>query len=377
MHGHTDSIVSTSLALATVVACGLFQAGCGQGSNDVEWSTKSQSILEVGPQELHADPQQLETLEMVDADQRGFRAVAIDLLYQAAQSDHALLRAHAMEGTHGAPASAEVILAGGLADANRGVRFSAAMTVGDLRLVDLAPQVEILLDDPSLSVRASAAYALTRLGQEVDLTFLAEMLFSGNPELKANAAMVLGRLGNKSAVPLLKRALGTGLNNVDPARVRIVEMQVAEALVELGSLAELEGIHAALFAPAEQGEIKALACQICGRLRDRAAFPTLMSLAIRTSQQQEAPEIRLLATEAIALIEPSETPTGVAVGYLTDQTPSLRALAALSVGTSGDLSMLPQLALLMQDENPSVQVAAATAVLRMPLPPKRLEIASP
>lgn len=377
MHEYTNSMTLIVLAVIAVGGCSFLQHGCVEKSGTDAWSTKSQSVLDVSPQELHAAPQQLETLDLIDADQRGFRAVAIDLLYQAAQSDHALLRAHAMEGAHGAPASAKVILAGGLADENRGVRFTAAMTVGDLRLVELTPQVELLLDDPSLSVRASAAYALERMGQEVDLTFLAEMLFSGNPELKANAAMVLGRLGNKSAVPLLKRALGTGLKNVDPARTRIVEMQVAEALVELGSLAELDGIHAALFAPAEQGEIKALACQICGRLRDRAAFTTLMNLAARTSQQQEAPEIRLLATEAISLIEPSETPTDVALVYLADQNPSLRALAALSLASSRDESLLPRVALLMQDEDPSVQVAAATAVLRMPLPPKRLEIASP
>ncbi len=374
MQGHTGSFLVLS---CVVVSCSFWLSGCMSGANDVEWSTKSQSVLQDGPQELNVPPQQLEALAIETADQRGFRAVAIDLLYQASQSEHALLRAHAMEATHGAPASAEVILAGGLADPNRGVRFSAAMTAGDLALADLVPLLELLLHDASYSVRAAAAYALVKIGQDVDLTFLAEMLFSGNPELKANAAMVLGRLGNKSAIPLLKKAIGSGLNGVDPARARVVEMQVAEALVELGSLAELQAIHAALFAPSEQGELKALACQICGRLRDRAAYSTLMVLAIRTNQQQEAPEIRLLATEAIALIEPAETPTEVAIGYLGDPTPSLRALAALTLGSSGDLSLIPQLALLMQDENPSVQVAAATAILRLPVPAKRLEVAIP
>ncbi|MDG2054416.1 MAG: HEAT repeat domain-containing protein [Phycisphaerales bacterium] len=377
MYGQIISLILRSIVVMAVLSCGMFHAGCVTGAGEQEWSTKSQSVLEGGPQELNVPPKRLETLDMLEADQRGYRAVAIDLLYQAAQSEHALLRAHAMEATHGAPASAEVILAGGLADTNRGVRFSAAMTIGDLKLVDLAPQVELLTEDASLSVRAAALYALTQIGQEVDLTLLAEMLFSGDPELKANAAMVLGRLGNKTAVPVLKAAIGKGLQRVDPARARVVEMQLAEALVQLGSLAELEAIHAALFAPSEQGELKALACQICGRLRDRSAFTTLMALALRTTQQQEAPEVRLLATEAIAMIEPHETPVEVAVAYLGDSEPSLRALAALSLGSSGDLSLLPQLAMLMEDENPSVQVAAATAVLRLPVPAQRLEIAVP
>ncbi len=141
-----------------------------------QWSTKSQSTLsgQLQPATLNLDQTEPEAA-MVPA---ALTATAVELLKQASESNNALLRANAIEGMHYAPEQLDPLVARGLVDHNRGVRFVAAMTIGEFRLDHLAHLLEPLLADPSDSVRAAAIYGLKSCGKPVDPSPLAAMIVS-------------------------------------------------------------------------------------------------------------------------------------------------------------------------------------------------------
>ncbi len=325
------------------------------------WSTKSQSVVmgSVGGARLNV-PEDVHLL----ADEE-LRQVATDLLIQAGESDYALLRANAIEGLRHDPARVEAIAVAALSDENRGVRFVAAMTIGMLKLTESSHLLEPLLLDPSDSVRAAAMYGLTRCGRRVDLTPLGLMLHSDDPEVKGNAALVLGELGEKSAAPMIRAAVGRSMERVGPARRRIVEMQLAEAMVRLGRTNEIEVIRAALFTSAEQGELAALACLMCGRLRDYDALQTLLSLTRDVEQGGQAPEVRLAAAMAVAQIDPSRAPVDVPLAFVTSPRSELRAQAAMTLGHMRHPAVVGPLRQLLSDPDPMVQVSAAAAILEL------------
>ena len=346
-----------------VIAIALSLPGCASGpaTSDEPWSTRQQSVYgeELNQPSLAlARPLPLRgTTVMRDA--------AIELLLQAIDAEDPMLRANAIEALHATPDVLEPVLRKCLVDENRAVRYIATMTIGQLQLDDLAHLLPPLLHDPSLSVQAAALYALKRVDASTDISALAGFLLQDDAETRGNAAMILGKLGNPTAAPLLRMAVRRPLSRVDSARQKIVDLQIAEAMVRLGEESELAVIRAALFAPGDQGEIVALACQISGRLGDGQALPNLLDLALRPGARRSSAEIRMAAVEAVGRIDATRMPLEVAQAYLDSELPSLRAQAALTLGSSRQPEVLADLSILLSDPNPVVQVAAAGAVLRI------------
>ena len=339
----------------------LILSGCEEVTTQ-PWSTKSaslQSPLVVAPV-LAVSP-----AVTADATPAGLREASIELLVQAYDSSYALLRANALEAMQAAPDEIEPLIRRGLVDQNRAVRFIATMSIGQLQLKQLAHLTEPLLRDESLSVQAAAIFAMRRCGHHADLNPLAEMIVSYDPEVRANAAMVLGELGDTSAAAMLQQAVRGGVHHASPARTKLVNLQFAEALVKLGQREEISVIRAALFSTPEHGELAALACMLTGRLRDEQAIPDLSNLARATGRFQRSAEIRMAATWAMAQISPSFAPIEVPMAYIGSDQYQLRAQAASTLGELGDATVYRTLASLLEDPNPLVQVAAAGAILRV------------
>lgn len=338
------------------------------GSPQSQWSSKGRSIggSAVGGAQLAAPPQPF-VVPQGGAARENARA----LLRQAIESPLPQLRAHAVEaatgeGRTGDPALATEFLQRGLVDANRGVRFVSAMKVGLLATCGESMLVEPLLRDESESVQAAAIFALMRCGRQVDPSPLARMLASDDPEVRGNAALVLGELGNPTALPMLRQAAGRGMLTVNPARVRIVELQIAEAQVKLGDLTAADPIRAALFAPPQQSEFAALACQIVGRVGDHAATAALERLIDATGDDGRPPEVRLAAASALAQLRPvREQDAAMAEEMLFSDIPPVRAQAAITLARMGRTPAIPAVQRLLSDGDPVVQVAAAGAILRL------------
>lgn len=308
------------------------------------------------------------------------QAQCLEILDDAVLSENAMLRANAIEGLMTTPNRALPSIRMGLRDRNPGVRFVAAMAVGQLRLKETTIDVRPLMHDPDLRVRASAMYALWQLGEQVDLTPISYWLENPNPQIRSEAARVLGELGNPSAVPMLRAAAARPTNGETESPIsaeRLFQLQVAEAMVKLGEMQEADAIRAALYPSGREGfEAAVLAAQILGEVHDERAIAQLVELIEqrvpgtreaanpRHDQFIQPPELRLAAARALAQMG---HPGGMYVAdmYSQDTSPYRRIQVAFVYGSSGLVRYLEPLEKLMADESSLVQVAAASAALKL------------
>jgi HEAT repeat protein len=286
-------------------------------------------------------------------------------LLNAVVDPQPIVRATAFEALEGAPDALYEAAPFGLIDENRGVRFVAAMSIGDAGLAGLAPLIAPLLSDPSESVRAAAIYAMNEIGEGADPSPLAPMTRSDDPEIRANAYLVLGLMGNPSAIPLIESTLGKGMRLVNPMRVRLTELQAAEALVLLGDQDDIEPIRAALFTPVEQGEITVLACDMLGRLGDEQARSMLFRMIAASGNQTRPPEIRMAAAAALFRLGPPlpEGLENLILSQVRDRDPRRRVQAASCLAVVPGQQALAALEGLLSDGEPMVRTAAAGAIL--------------
>ena len=110
-------------------------------------------------------------------------------------------------------------------------RAWAANILGEVRAGRAFPSVVRLLDDPEDEVRAKAATALGRMGDQRAVGYLMDRLLTDPaPFVRARISAALGQLGGPEVIDRLVRALG------DPAWW--VRMRAVEALQHLGEMAE-------------------------------------------------------------------------------------------------------------------------------------------
>lgn len=288
------------------------------------------------------------------------------VLDEASRNSDKSLRAHAIESMQYDMTIFEPGVRRGLADREPSVRFVSAMSVAKLRMPGAGPLIEPLKLDPNESVQAAAILALTRCGTQTNPSPLAKMILSQSAELRGNTAMVLGELGNKSALIMLKEATRQPMSRANPAAVRIVNLQIAEAMVQLGDQSEIEPIHAALFFRSDQSECIELACEIASRLHDQGSLPMLQRLVEADGGDIRPIEIRLFA--AIAACKIMQSPpiglAGLGVSCSHDPNVRVRTLAAKLLGVVGGADTESVLSRLLRDREPEVQVAAAGSILR-------------
>ena len=362
--GMTVGRVPGARSAAAMVLC-VLAAGCDSPRSDrmPTWSSKDQSVQPEGQPSLNGRPVR-PTLPVSASG--NMRANAVRMLEDASRSPDAMLRAISLEALEHDPEALEPVVRRGLGDPNPGVRFVAAMVGSKAKLPGLAPLVEPLLLDANDSVRASAILALHRAGRNVDPSPLARMIVAPTADVRGNAAMVLGEMGNRSALPMLADALGAPMPKALPAQVRVVDLQIGEAMVKLGDTGQLEPIHAALFSRSDQGECIALACQIVGTLRDQTALPMLQRLIDANGLDTRPAEIRLVAAVAVMHITPMGPPALVELGLLgaRDTRPEVRGIAAKLLGFFRSPEADVALGRLLRDRDPAVQVATAAAILR-------------
>lgn len=298
------------------------------------------------------------------------RRDALAFLKQAIQdSDNPVVRAQAIEVIESAaPRDGLPWIRRALDDSHEGVRFAACLALGALQDDRARSMLERRVDDESENVQVGALFALHRLGDGSRSHRLAEfLLYSSEASVRANTALVLGRLGEPGAAALLRRAM----NDNAPA----VRLSVFEGLLQLGDKTAGEQLTVHAHGGPGAWQVTALLALA------RSDLPNKLRLLRRRLQDAQHIEIRLAAARGLgwcghsdgydvarqALGFRSWRPTaGNPEDVAKNQMMRIRSMAALALGAIGDDRAVATLRRLMDTTtDPRVKVAAAAALLEV------------
>ncbi len=294
------------------------------------------------------------------------RERALEVIEDGSRSSAPEVRANAVEAAGLAARRCESVIASGLKDDNVAVRSVAAMAAGRAKVEALAPALNPMLLDSSPFVRAAAVMGLARMGKPVDQTPLSTMLLTdSSPRVRAHAAFCLGEIGNRSALGLLRQAARSSVPRASDTEIKLMQLQVSEAMVKLGDDETVQSIRAALYpSRPEELEATALAVQILGQVRDKGSSGAMIHLAeTKDAAGSLLPaEIRLGIAGSLAKLG---SPQGgfIADEFAADQSPLLRAQAAAVYGEIGGQASLARLSTMLGDPDERVRISAARGVL--------------
>lgn len=239
------------------------------------------------------------------------------------------------------------------------VRFAAVLAVGDTEYRIAKDSVERLLKDPDENIKIAAAYSLSKLGNGEKLGIILDAVTSKDQTVRANAAVLLGKSGDKSAVESLYRALRDE-NSDDKVR-----LQAAEAIARLGD----EQIYPRLWTML----ISVYADDRVMGIRAMGALGTTQAKnALITMLDDGVLEVRLAAAEQLGMLKDTAGEPEVLDVFGENLTARMDAegrervyvLTALAIGRIGTASLTRFLPQLLENESKLVRIAAARAVFQ-------------
>ena len=239
------------------------------------------------------------------------------------------------------------------------VRFQALVAVGDLRYAPAAKDVKQIYEEQKedMNVRMAAAYALTCLepGQYLDLCY--QQIDNKDTTIRANAALLLGKSGNRNAVKLLYWAMS------DKDSDDKVQSQALESIALLKDNAIYQKIWTRLISAFIDDRITG--AKAMGALGTQQAAEALMTLL-----DDEAPEVRLAAAEQLGRLG---DPSGEAQVQKVLEKPvsgdpgqdiRIKVLGAMAIGEIGTENLARFLPQLLNDPSTVVRLSTAKAVFR-------------
>jgi HEAT repeat protein len=266
-----------------------------------------------------------------------------------------------------------------LGDQDRGVRVEAAATLGALGDKRVVPALLRQLAEPSTEPRTTLVDALGRLGDAAAVPELARVTRRGpGDELARHATLALGAIGTPDALealldlarvppgsPLVRAALqlvgpravprlAEELRRGSPTSARLA----AEAL---GGIGDRRATPALVAVVERRDEARLVALEALAQLADPAAVPALVGAA----ETGEAPELRVLALQALEATADGRGAAAIARALL-DEDASVRAAAAHLAGTLSATSEARALTAGLTDQDVGVRRAAAQALSRLP-----------
>lgn len=294
---------------------------------------------------------------------------AIDIALKTAKSEDPFLRSNAIEALQPVPAEVLLLVREGVDDPAAVVRFASLMTIGELKFKSLAPVAMTKLNDPSASVQASAVYAAYANGQPAPMNLLPRLLTSESSGVRRNVCLVLEKIGDPSAVPMIIDMATRRNRKATPLDSTLVSVIAAKTVVALGDDSEIEVIRASAYS--SYAEVRVIALMALGDLEDRVMQPALEQM-LRRQMPHQAPEINLAAAYAIARMG-SEVGLGTMLSFANMQVlefdgrqysaATLRTQAAAGLKWIEDPRAAAQLVKLLDDPNPRVRIAAADAII--------------
>lgn len=284
---------------------------------------------------------------------------ALDLLVRAANTAAPETRCNAIEAlARVAPGAGVPAFRGALKHDAGIVRYAGCLAIGEVRDTQSLEQVLRLLRDKEPRVRLGAAFAAYRCGEQRQAQLLVQTLGQSQEELlRADAAFLIGRLGEKAAQRWLRFAA-----------MRDKSSRVAmTAYGALAALGDSDAVDRLIEYSQGAVETRVLALLTLADLRaDRARD----ALRYRLAQRSDYIQTRLLAARALGRLgDKSGFDLALDATRQTGrdelETYYIRSAAAHALGAIGDRRALPALQRLASGGNEQVQVAACYAILEI------------
>ena len=239
------------------------------------------------------------------------------------------------------------------------VRFAAALAVGDMRYSQARNSLIPLLKDTDVNVIIAASYAMGRLGSTEYFQVVRKAITNNDPTVRANAAFLLGKTGDKGALDLLKSA------QEDKSSDDKVRFQVLEARARLGDEEVLQKLWAIVYSAFADDRIMGIrAMGLLGTSKAREIIitkldDTVLEVRLVAAEQLGRLQDRIGETEVLDVFEKNLT-TGLDQEAI-ERTNVLTALAIGEICTPDLEKFLPQL---LKNESKFVCIAAAKAVFQ-------------
>lgn len=300
------------------------------------------------------------------------------LLQSTADSDPQI-RAHAMEAIGSTLGASEgSYLEQGLRDPNCMVQFAAAMSIGDICYKPAKNILKSIAQSPESDKRVvcAAIYALYRMGDSEYAPLLAKSLTSDKEQVRSCGAMVLGKMGDPSAIEPLKNVLREETNTA-------TRFNIVQAMAQLGDVRSMKMLASFLqeyFLDMKLAAIPALAeCRV----------PNVEIILRGQLRETNPPRVRVSAAGALGRLGQSDPkmyeycvecirqPQRTLREHYGEKYPmkevdvnSLVRLSVLAIGDMRDRRGLSLLNQMLKDRDGSIRVAAAMSILRILEPPK-------
>lgn len=269
------------------------------------------------------------------------------------------VRANAVEVISGSGRSEMVSdVASLLNDPSVVVRFAAAVAAGDMNYRQSREKLKQLTKDKDLNVVMASSYALCKMGEGKYFKEIEKNALNKNQTIRANAAMLMGKLGREDSLPTLYKIK----DSTDSSN--IAAFNATEAIAKIGDEKIYKKIWTMLISVyADDRYMGAQAMAALGDTRGANALITLLDDEILEVRLASAGQLGSLGDRSGKIIIQE---------YLSGQQPADKAvaercnvLATLAIGQIGDEQLAVYLPKLLRSESPFVQLAAAKSVFML------------
>ena len=241
--------------------------------------------------------------------------------------------------------AAEKGLAGVLRDENPAIREQAALALGILNARGALPELTNALRDPDAGVRGAAATAIGKVGTAEDGRALIPLLADEDAEVRNRVLQAVGVLRVREAGPALRQ-----LYEVN--RRRETGTRVLAALARIGDPAQADLFQEVVQDP--DPERRRLAIEGLGRISDAARLPAFK----KDYQREKGDELRLAYSFALTLLGDRAFVDTIVLN-LASRTLGTRARGyLLEMGPD----ILPDLYPYLADPDPEIRAALADVI---------------
>lgn len=283
------------------------------------------------------------------------KSKALTILKNSFNDDSLYIRNHAIETamtTNQKQLISEIMLRA--KDESAAVRFTAAIAIGDMRCQTCEEILLTMLKDSNANIQIAAAYGLMKLGNNTYYQKIRDAAKSSDNTLRANALLLLGKIGNKDDMPILYEALKdldaqdkVHLQAVDSLAmmkdVQIYKSKLWPLLISkfaddrvmgirgMGALGSKEAIDAIITCLKDDVlEVRLVAAEELGKLGNTRGMEQLVSYFETEPDLSKATMASGTAISAIGKLK-ADRLTGYLAEALDSQSPYMRLIAAQSV----------------------------------------------